>query len=104
MDACRALRLGSAVKSVLTLARAHTCPRPHPHRHAKVEKDVTVCYLGFSIQVPWGARLGSKLAGTKLASLPSKVRKTLSNRKGVSGLVRRGLTVSIPTSVLPGLS
>ena len=50
----------------------------------KVEKDVIVCYLGFSIQVPWGARLGSKFAGTKLASLTFKVRKTLSNRKGVS--------------------
>ena len=81
MDACRALWLGSAVKSVLTLARAHTRPRPHPHRHARVEKDVTVCYLGFSIQVLWGARLGSEFAGTMLVSLPSQVRKTLKQQE-----------------------
>lgn len=40
----------------------------------------------------------SKSAGTKLASLLSKVRETLSNREGVSGLVRRGLAAYIPTT------
>lgn len=42
--------------------------------------------------------MGAKFAGTKLASLPSQVRKILSNRKGVSGLVRRGLAVYTPTA------
>ena len=74
------------------------------HTHTlTLEKNVTICHLESNIQVSLGpsARLASKFAGAKLAPLPSKVRKTLSTRKGASGLVR--LAVYILTTCPPWL-
>lgn len=81
-----------------------SCTHVPTHTHTlTLEKNVTICHLESNIQVSLGpsARLASKFAGAKLAPLPSKVRKTLSTRKGASGLVR--LAVYILTTCPPWL-